>query len=332
MKAATYHKYGPPQVVSITDIPRPEPSETDVLIRVHASTVSAGDWRLRSLTMPRGMRLAGRLFAGPFGPRQPVLGTEVSGVIVDKGEKADGWQIGDAVIAYPGAKMGGHAEYITMPASGNMVKKPAGLSFAEAAAIPFGGTTALDFLCDKAMLQTGERVLIVGASGATGSAAVQIAHHLGAHVTGVCSAKNAELVLSLGAEKVIDYTAEDFAARTEQFDMIVDTTSTAPWKRVKRMLTPKGRLVIISGTAGDMLRSLFSKRMIGGVAAESAGLLQRLMGIIEDGGFFPLIDRIYPFEHIVNAHTHVDTGRKKGAVVVSMLPEAPVTGQNPLDD
>lgn len=327
MKAATYRKYGPPDVVSINTVPRKEPSKHEVLIRVHASTVSAGDWRMRSMTMPRGMRLAGLLFAGVFGPRQKVLGSEVAGIIVDKGALADGWEIGDAVIAYPGAKMGGHAEYVTMPANGSMVIKPAGLSFAEAAAIPFGGVTALEFLCDKAKLQAGERVLVVGASGATGSATVQLARHFGAHVTGVCSAKNAELVRGLGAEKVIDYQAEDIAASDQRFDMIVDTTGTAPWARVKHLLTPNGRLVIISGGACDLLRSAFSRRIIGGASGESKNVLQRVLRIIDEGGFFPLIDRVYPFEHIVNAHTHVDTGHKKGAVVLSMLPETGVSKQ-----
>ena len=164
-------------------------------------------------------------------------------------------------------------------------------------------------------------MLIIGASGATGSAAVQLAHHFGAQVTGVCSAQNATLVLGLGAEKVIDYRSVDITSVSERFDMIVDTTGTAPWKRVKHLLTPRGRLVVISGSIGDMLRAAISKRVVGGVSSGSTAGLQQLLGIIEAGGFFPLIDRVYPFANAVNAHAHVDSGRKKGAVVLALLPD-----------
>lgn len=321
MKAAVYHKYGPPEVVSLEDIPRPKIKETEVLIQVHASTVSSGDWRLRSLELPAGMGLIGRLAFGIRGPRKKVLGTDLAGVIVEKGAQVSGWEIGDAVVGFPNTRMGAHAEYAAMPADGILAHKPENLSFAEAAAIPFGGLTALDFLCGKAKLKAGERVLIVGASGATGSAAVQLASHFGAHVTGVCSGANAELVRQLGAERVIDYRQEDFSKDSTRYDMIVDTTATAPWKRIRHMLSPKGRFVVISGGLGDMLRPIWNRRMIGGVSNGSIEGLQTLLGLAEEGAFFPLIDRIYPFEHIVNAHTHVDSGRKKGAVVLSIIPE-----------
>lgn len=321
MKAATYHKYGGPDVVSITNVPRPEIKDDEILIRVHASTVSSGDWRLRSQTAPRGMGLAIRLFTGLFGPRQPILGADAAGVVVEKGSQVAGWEIGDAVIAYPSASMGCHAQYLAMPSDGIIALKPTAISFVEAAAIPFGGLTALEFLRDKGKLRAGERVLIVGASGATGSAAVQLARHFGAHVTGVCSAENGELVASLGAEKVIDYRREDFTRTQERYDMILDTTGTAPWKRIKHMLSARGRLVIISGGLGDMVRGSRNPQIIGGVSNGSTKGLQELLQIVQKGGFFPLIDRVYPFEHVLKAHAHVDTGRKKGAVVLSILPE-----------
>jgi len=321
VKAAVYRTYGPPEVVSIEDRPCPRIGDNDVLIRVHATTVSSGDWRLRTLTVPAGLGLAMRLFAGLRKPRQPVLGTELSGLVVDRGKGVTDWDPGDRVVAFPGAKMGAHAEYVAMPADGCLAHKPGGLSFGEAAAIPFGGLTALEFLRDKGRLQAGERILIVGASGAVGSAAVQLAAHFGAHVTGVCSGENAGLVRSLGAERVIDYRREDFARGRERFDMILDTTASAPWTRVRHMLTPKGRLVIVSSSARDMLRAAVNRRVIGGVSSGSHKGLRHLVRLVEDGAFFPLVDRIYPFEHIVRAHAHVDSGRKKGAVVLSIIPD-----------
>ena len=318
MKAATYKRYGGPEVVSITDEPRPEPGENEVLIRVHASTVSAGDWRMRSLEVPRGLGLAIRAFAGWTRPRRAVLGGDAAGIIVDMGAKVTGWSIGDAVVAYPGAAMGGHADYLTMPADGVMTQKPSGLSFAEAAAIAFGGLTALEFLRDKGALQVGEKVLINGASGAVGSAAVQLARHFGADVTGVCSAANAALVRDRGAHRVVDYRAQDIARLTERFDVILDTTGTAPWKRVRHLLTPRGRLLVVTGGLPDMLKMATNRRIIGGVANGSAEGLRALMALAEEGAFFPLIDRVYPFEHVRRAHAHVDTGRKKGAAVPSM--------------
>ena len=322
MKAATYTRYGGPEVVSITDRPRPEPSENEVLIRVHASTVSAGDWRLRSLEVPRGLGLAIRAFAGWNRPRHPVLGGDAAGYIVDMGTGVQGWNIGDAVVAYPGARMGGHAEYLTMPQDGAMVLKPAGLSFAEAAAVPFGGLTALEFLRDKGGLKAGEKVLVVGASGAVGSAAVQLARHFGADVTGVCSGGNAALVKDLGAHRVVDYGVQDIADLKARFDVILDTTGTAPWQRVRHLLTPRGRLLVVAGGLPDMLCMMLNRRLIGGVSGGSAEALRSLMAQVEEGTFFPLIDRIYPFEHVRRAHAHVDTGHKKGAVVLSLVPEA----------
>lgn len=321
MKAATYSRYGGPEVISISERARPVPAENEVLIRVHASTVSAGDWRLRALEAPAGMGLAIRAFTGWTGPRKHVLGGDAAGIIVDKGPLVKDWNIGDAVVAYPGARMGGHADYLAMAADGTMALKPAALSFAQAAAIPFGGLTALEFLRDKGRLQAGETVLVVGASGAVGSAAVQLARHFGADVTGVCSTANLDLVRDLGAQQVIDYTAQDIAKLSTKYDVIFDATGSAPWKRVRHMLSPRGRLLVVSGGLGDMLRSATNRRVIGGVSSGSAKGLSFLMELCEQGGFFPLIDRVYPFELVQKAHGHVDTGRKKGAVVLSMVPE-----------
>lgn len=319
----TYSRYGAPEVLELTQMPKPTPKPNEVLVKIHATTVSAGDWRARSLTMPKGMSLMGRLFFGITGPRKPILGTEFSGVVEAVGAKVTTYVPGDAVIGFPGASFGAHAEYIVMPEAGKLVLKPDNLSFAEAAALPFGGTTAYDFLVNKAGIKPGEAVLINGASGAVGSAAVQIAKHLGAHVTAVCSGKNADLVRSLGADEVIDYTQRDFTAETTLFDAVVDTVATAPLKRVRHVLRPKGRLVMVAGSSTDLLfgavKALYYRRkIIGGVASEHRDILQAVVDLAETGRFQPVIDRCYSFNAMRAAHAHVDSGRKKGAVVLSL--------------
>ncbi|MFS8067534.1 MAG: NAD(P)-dependent alcohol dehydrogenase, partial [Byssovorax sp.] len=210
MKAIVYHRYGQPDVVALAEVPKPTLGDREVLIRIHASTVTTADWRARSLSLPPGFGLMGRLVFGIFGPRKPILGTELAGEVEAVGKAVTRFKAGDQVFAFAGASYGCHAEYRTMAEDGLIARKPANLSFEEAAALSFGGTTALNFLRDKGGIKPGDRVLIVGASGGVGTAAVQIAKHLGAEVTGVCSTANLELVLSIGADRVIDYTSEDF--------------------------------------------------------------------------------------------------------------------------
>jgi NADPH:quinone reductase-like Zn-dependent oxidoreductase len=227
MYAYTYFKYGGPDVLNFVELPTPTPKANEVLIRVYATTVSAGDWRARSLTMPAGLGLIGRLVFGIIRPRKPILGTDLSGVVEAVGADITTFKPGDALIGFPGAGFGAHAEHIVMPADGKIVHKPAALSFHEAAAIPFGATTAYDFLINKGKLRAGERVLINGASDSTGSACVQIAKHFGAEVTGVCSGANADLVRVIGADHVIDYNAQDFTKGGPNM-----TWSLIPWKRL----------------------------------------------------------------------------------------------------
>ncbi|MBV7379601.1 NAD(P)-dependent alcohol dehydrogenase [Maritimibacter dapengensis] len=324
MYAYTYSQYGGPEVVTKTEIEAPKPGKGEVLVRVHATTVSAGDWRARSLTMPRGMGLAGRLVFGIRGPRKQVLGTDMSGVIEAVGEGVTAWSPGDAVIAYPGAGFGAHAEYIVMPADGKLVAKPANISFDEGAAIPFGATTAYDFLVNKAGIKAGERVLINGASGAVGTAAVQVAKWLGAEVTGVTSGGNAELVRGLGADHVIDYKTRDFTKGGERYDVVIDTVGTAPFKRSRRALRKGGRMVMISGGASDMIfgklkARLAGMKMISGVASESREVLEVVVRMAAEGKYRPVIDRSYGFDEMQAAHAHVDSGHKVGAVVVRVV-------------
>ncbi len=325
MFAYSYSRYGGPEVLTKVTLPTPAPGPNEVLIRIVATTVSAGDWRARSLTMPKGLGLMGRLVFGISGPRKPVLGTELSGVIDSVGAGVTMFKPGQAVVAFPGVAFGGHAEYIAMPADGKLALKPDNLSFEMAAALPFGGTTAYDFLVNKAPLQAGETVLINGASGAVGTACVQIAKHLGAEVTAVCSGKNAAMVSALGADRVIDYTVQDFAAGDVQYDMVVDAVGTAPFARVNTALRPGGRMVLIAGETSDMLfgalkARMKGKRLIGGVAKESRALLQAVVDLAAAGHLTPVIDKVYPFEDMQAAHRHVDGGHKKGNVVVLVDP------------
>jgi NADPH:quinone reductase-like Zn-dependent oxidoreductase len=322
MKAFVYTKYGPPDVLHLKEVAKPTPKDNEVLIKTYATTVTSGDCRVRSLNVPVGFGLISRLFLGVLRPRQPIPGTELAGKIESIGKDVRKFKVGDSVFAFSGVGMGCYAEYKCMPEDGAMALMPANLTYEEAAAISFGGTTALDFF-RRGKLQNGERVLINGASGGVGTAAVQLAKHFGADVTGVCSTANVELVRSLGATHVIDYTKEDFTQNGASYDIIVDTVGTAPFSRSKDSLKEGGRLLMVLGGLPDMLKIPWvlmtsSKKVIAGPAAERAEDLRFLAKLAEAGEFKPVIDRRYPFEQIAEAHRYVDTGRKKGNVVITL--------------
>jgi len=322
MKAIVYERYGPPEVLQLKEVEKPTPRDNEVLIKTHATTVTSGDWRVRSLNVPAGFGLIMRLIFGVRRPKQPILGTELAGVVESVGKDVRKFKVGDQVFAFSDTAMGCYAEYKCMSEDGAMAIKPANLTYEEAAALSFGGTTALDFF-RRGKLQSGEKVLVNGASGGVGTAAVQLARHLGADVTGVCSTANVELVRSLGASHVIDYTKEDFTQNGETYDLIVDTAGTAPFSRSKASLKERGRLLMVLGGLPDMLRipwvSMTSrKKVIAGPAAGRAEDLRFLAGLAEAGEFKPVIDRCYPFEQIAEAHRYVDTGRKKGNVIITL--------------
>jgi NADPH:quinone reductase-like Zn-dependent oxidoreductase len=323
MKAIIYKKYGPPGVVALAEVPMPVPADHEVLVRIHATTVTTGDWRARSLQLPPGFGLLGRLFFGVFGPRKPILGQELAGVIEAVGKAVTLFKEGDEVFAFTDTAYGCHAEFRTIPETGLIALKPANLSFEEAAALSFGGTTALDYLRDKAGIKRGDKVLIVGASGAVGTAAVQIARHFGAEVTGVCSTANLDLVRSIGADKVIDYTRDDFTRSGETWDIIFDATGTAPLSRSEQALKEGGRLLVVLGSFAQVLglerpSKASGKKVIAGVAATRAEDLRYLAQLAEAGAFKPVIDRSYPLESAAEAHAYVDTGRKRGNVVLTV--------------
>jgi NADPH:quinone reductase-like Zn-dependent oxidoreductase len=322
MKAAIYDRYGPPEVVTVRDVPTPTPKDDEIRIKVRATTVSTGDWRARSLKMPAGFGPFGRLFFGITRPRQPILGTELSGVVDAVGTAVRTFAAGDEVIAFTDTAMGGHAEYRCIAANGLVVAKPTNLSFEQAAALSFGGMTMLGFY-QRGRLAIGERVLVNGASGAVGSAAVQLARYLGAEVTAVCGPSNVELVRSIGADHVIDYSVEDFTANGQTYDVIVDTAGTAPFARVKHTLTDRGRLLVVLGGFLELLQAQFigatsKRRVIAGPSIARTEDLRRLAEIAAAGAYTPVIDQVFPLERIVDAHRRVDSGRKRGSVVVTL--------------
>jgi NADPH:quinone reductase-like Zn-dependent oxidoreductase len=322
MRAAVHERFGPPDVVEIRDLEKPVPRDGEILIRIRATTVTSADHRARSLDVPAGFGPLSRLVFGVFGPRQRVLGAELAGDVETIGKGVQSFRAGDAVFAFTGAKMGCHAEYRCIPADGLVAPKPPQLSYEEAAAIPFGGVTALHFL-RKGKLVRGEKVLVNGASGAVGTACVQLARHLGAEVTGVCGAAHAGLVRSLGAADVIDYMQEDFTRNGRTYDVIVDTAGTAPLSRCKSSLGARGRLLLINASLPDALRSAWGslrgdKKVIAGVALGTRDDLRSLASLVEAGELKPVVDRCYPLERIVDAHRYVDTGHKGGSVAVAL--------------
>lgn len=326
MKAALCRRYGPPGAVAIGDVPRPAPRPHEVLVRIHAATVTSGDSRLRSLDVPRGFRLLTRLAFGLFRPRRPILGSECAGTVAAVGAGVTRFRVGDAVFAFTDVGLGCHAEYRAIPENGPILPKPAALSFAEAAALSFAGTTALYFLRERAGVRPGDRVLVIGASGAVGTALVQLARHFGATVTGVCSTHNLELVRSLGADRVIDYGRDDYAAGPARYDIVVDTSGTAGYRRCRPILAPGGRLVLVAASLPQMLAGILpgttraGHRIVTGVAVGSPERLRLLADLSEAGAYRPVVGTIFPFERIAEAHALVDGRHKRGSAVVSMLP------------
>jgi len=318
MKAAVYRRYGPPDVVRVEEVPTPAPRTKELLVRVRAATVSAGDARLRSARVPHGFGLLLRVGFGFTGPRKPILGWDFSGEIAALGPSSSRFAVGQRVF---GTRMGSHAEYVVVPEA-SLAPMPRSLTFEIATSHVFGGMTSLFYLRDKAKVQAGERVLINGASGAVGSAAVQLAKYFGGIVTAVCSAGNAELVRSLGAVRTIDYVKEDFTHTGDTYDVILDAVGNCTFNSCERALAPGGRLLMVVATLGQIIRATLrpsrgGRQILTGVNATRTEDLVFLGALAESGAFRPVIDRTYPLERIADAHAHVDTGHKKGSVVIT---------------
>ena len=317
MQAWICRRYGGPEVLALEERPVPVPAEDGILIRLRATTVSSGDARIRAFRMPRGFGLAGRLALGIAAPRQPVLGMELSGVVEAVGRRVTAWQPGDGVIAFPGAGMRCHAELRALGAGAAVVRKPASLSFAEAASLCFGGTTALHFL-RRAGLKAGERLLVIGAAGAVGSAMVQLARHAGARVTGVAGPHNLDLLRLLGAEAVIDHTRQELAAWGGGYDVIADAVGASSFTACLPLLAEHGRyLAPAADLPGMLARPAGTKRSIAGMAPERREDVEEVVRLAETGVLRPVIDSVHDFARMREAHARVDTGRKRGSVVVA---------------
>ena len=322
MRAAGYDRFGPPEVVHLADMPKPEPKPDELLVRVRATTVSVADQRLRSRRVPRGTALLVAPTIGLFRPRLRVLGMEAAGVVEAVGPAVTTYAPGDEVIVMRGARFGCHAQYVTVPEGGEVAPKPRNLSFEEAAAVIFGGHTAIRYL-DRVSIGPGTEVLVNGASGAVGSAVVQLAAARGANVTAVASARNADLVRSLGAARVIDHTREDFAApgTDARYDVIVECVGNAPFSRVAHLIRPGGALLLVIADLPGMLAAGRQARRSGIRVDHRGGEMgaegmSRLTALAEAGEVRPVIDRTYDLDDVVEAHRYVDTGRKRGSVVL----------------
>jgi NADPH:quinone reductase-like Zn-dependent oxidoreductase len=317
MKAAVYTKYGPPEVLQVKEVEKPTPEDNEVLIRVYATTATLYDCWGRACTGPPGFGFLIRLSSGVRKPKRPILGTEFAGEIESVGKDVNLFKKGDQVFGFTGMNLGANAEYLCIPEDGALAKKPTNMRYEEAAAIPYGGLTALYFL-RRGKIQSGQKVLIFGASGGVGTFAVQLAKYYGTEVTGVCSTPKIELVRSLGADKVIDYTKEDFTKSGEMYDIIFDTIGKSPFSASKRSLKKEGFYVFTTFGLGRAFRVAFNKKAISGIVEEKAEDLIFLRELIEAGKLRAVIDKHYPLEQIAEAHRYIESGQKKGQVVITL--------------
>jgi NADPH:quinone reductase-like Zn-dependent oxidoreductase len=325
MRAIVYSDYGPPDVLRVQEVDKPVPGRGEVLVRVRATTVTAVDTFYRG-----GVPRLARLDAGLLRPKRAILGTELAGVVEAVGEGVERFAEGDAVYGSTGGVSGAHAEYVLLPGDAALTAKPAGLTFEQAAAVPYGALTALHFLRDAAMVRRGQRVLVNGASGSVGSYAVQLAKHFGAHVTGVCSGAKVELVRSLGADRVIDYTQEDFVRSGESYDVVFDVVGKRSFWNCRGSLTATGIYLTTIPTLPILLRMLWPLKIGGKRArvafagmrpsADRANDLTFLGGLLEADGIVPVVDRSFPLERTAEAHRYVEAGHKGGNVVITAHP------------
>jgi len=320
MRAAVYSRFGPPEVLAIRTLLRPTPSADQVLVRVRATTVTAACTMMR-----RGDTVMARVVLGPFAPRKrfQVAGIEFAGTLERVGPSVRAWRPGDRVFGFAGFNAGAYGQYLCIPATASLAKMPEELDFAEAASLVDGPTTALFFLENLARVRRGERVLVIGASGSVGGAAVQVAASLGALVTGVTSTANLELVRSLGAGAVIDYTREDFKMTDQSYDIIFDAVTKSSFSACKSVLAPGGRYLPTVPRLRDYLRMGWTKyfgdrRVVCGMSIEKRAALEAVKALVQRGALRPVIDRRYTLDQIAEAHRYVDTGRKKGNVVIDM--------------
>ncbi|MES2640628.1 MAG: NAD(P)-dependent alcohol dehydrogenase [Myxococcota bacterium] len=321
MRAIHHTRYGAPHVLALGEAPRPSPRDDEVLVAVHASAVTHGDRRLRAADFPGIGWLPGRLMTGLFRPRRLVPGTTFAGRVVEVGAAVTRFAKGDEVFGL--RTHGAYAEYLVMPEGGAIAPRPARLDHAEAAALPYGGTTALTFLRDLGKVQPGERVVVVGASGGVGRFAVQLARHLGADVTAVCS-RDQDLMTELGAHHVIDYTREDFLASGRRYDVVFDTSETNQFARCRGSLAPTGRYLTVHLSLQSLAQmgttSMFGgPRSLCGVSVATRENLDEVCKLVETGALRSVVASRFPLERTADAHACLEAGRTRGGVVVEVV-------------
>jgi 2-desacetyl-2-hydroxyethyl bacteriochlorophyllide A dehydrogenase len=322
MKAIAWTKYGSPDVLQLTEVAKPIPKDDEVLIRIRAATVTAGDSEMRRLQFPIWLALPIRIWLGFLKPRGKILGQEFAGEIESIGKDVHQFKVGDQVFAAAGMALGGYAEYACLPADSAIVIKPATMTYEEAAALPVGGMEALHFL-KKANIQQGEKVLINGAGGSIGTVAVQLAKSFGAEVTAVDSTAKLEMLRSIGADHVIDYTQEDFTKNGETHDVIFDVVGKTSFSKSVRLLKENGRYLLANAGITQMIRgartsNTSTKQVITGTADHNTEDLIFLKELVEAGKLKVVIDKRYPLEQVAEAHRYVDTGQKAGNVVITV--------------
>lgn len=317
MKAAVYTQYGPPEVLQIKEVEKPIAKDNEILVKIKATAVNSGDWRLR-----KADPFAARFIFGLIKPKINILGSVFSGEVERVGKNVKQFKTGDSVFGHTDMSFGAYAEYICVPENASIALKPAAISHTEAASIPFGAVTALHFI-KKAKITPGQKVLVVGASGAVGSAAVQLAKSFGATVTGVCSTSNIALVKSIGADHVIDYTKEDFTENGEMYDVIFDTVKTISVSRSLKSLNKNGIMILSAAGMSEMLQGLWismtsNQKVLTGVISHTAADIIFMKELIEAGKYKPVMDKTYSLEQIAEAHAYVEKGHKKGNVAIEI--------------
>lgn len=332
MKAIRYTEYGSPEVLKLVEVTKPTPKDNEILIRIHATSVNYGDTLARNFgntpankfNMPSLFYIPARMEFGFNKPKKQTLGSELAGEVEAVGKDVQLFKKGDPVFGYRGASMGAYAEYICMPENGMVALKPANMTYAEAAIIPYGALTALNLL-RNVNIQPGQKVLIHGASGGIGSAAVQLAKYYGAEVTGVCGTPRLEFVKALGADHVIDYTKTDFTQNGETYDLIFDILGKGSFARYKNSLKPNGTYLLASFKVKQLLQMLWTKitggkKVICALSGEKVGDLLIVKELVEMGKLKAIIDKRFPLEQTAEAHRYIEEGHKKGNVVITLEP------------